>query len=64
MKFRYWLTAALLCAAAYGGMRYEATTVQRTCETDAPTMLNGTAYICITLEQAQGIRERLQQHGA
>lgn len=57
----YLFVAAVTC---YGGIRYEATAIQQTCEHDVPTILNGTPYVCLTAEQANGIAKQLQQRGA
>ena len=59
------LELLLILAAAYSGLRYEATRIQLTCEADnEATVLNGTAYICLTADAARAIRQQLQQHGA
>lgn len=64
IRIRHLVSLALLVGAAYGGVRYEATQIQRTCEaSDAPTVLNGTAYVCLTSEQANRIRAALSQRG-
>lgn len=50
---------------AYGGYRFEATQIQGTCEAeDTPTVLNGSTYVCLTLEQAQRVRKALAERGA
>lgn len=65
MKLRYFIVYALWVGVGiYGGMHYEATRIQQTCESDAPTMLNGTPYICLTGAQAAGIAKRVHERGA
>lgn len=65
IRIRHILTLALMAGAVYGGMRYEATKIQQTCEDDsAGTVLNGQPYVCITLEQATELRKRLKERGA
>jgi hypothetical protein len=59
------ITLLLLIGAAYGGYRFEATQIQGTCEAeDTPTVLNGSTYVCLTMEQAQQVRKALAERGA
>lgn len=59
------ITLLLLIGAAYGGYRFEATQIQGTCEAEnTPTVLNGSTYVCLTLEQAQRVRKALAERGA
>lgn len=65
IRIRHILIVALMIGAVYGGIRYEATTIQRSCEDeDAGTILNGQTYVCLTLEQATVLRKRLHERGA
>jgi hypothetical protein len=46
-------------------MRYEATRIQATCESDSsPTVLNGHAYVCLTAQRAWEIQQALAARGA
>lgn len=64
MKLRYPIIAALFAASAYGGVRYEATRIQQTCEADeGATWLNGTPYLCLSQRQIDIMRSH-QQKGA
>lgn len=65
IRIKHILMLSLLAGAVYGGMRYEATKIQQTCEDDsAGTVLNGQTYVCITLEQATELHKRLKERGA
>jgi hypothetical protein len=60
LRIRHILAVALLVGCAYGGMRYEATRIQATCESDSsPTVLNGHAYVCLTAQRAWEIQQAL-----
>jgi hypothetical protein len=64
IRIRHILTLLIITAAAYGGIRYEATKIEQSClDEDAATVLNGTTYVCITLEQATELRKRLKERG-
>jgi len=59
------ITLLLLIGAAYCGYLFEATQIQGTCEAEnTPTVLNGSTYVCLTLEQAQRVRKALAERGA
>lgn len=61
------IIAILIAISAYIGTRYETAKIKSTCEDEhAATILNGTAYVCLTTQQAQQIRQAItsSQHGA
>lgn len=65
MKLRYPLVVLALAACAYGGMRFEATRIQQTCEADdGATWLNGTPYLCFSQRQIQILRQQQRERGA
>jgi hypothetical protein len=73
VRLRYFIFLAALVAAGYGGVRYGAKIgsqsmadyFQSTCESDhGDTIVNGTVYVCLTLEQAQSVAKRLRERGA
>jgi hypothetical protein len=64
IRIRDILTFLLITAAAYGGIRYEAVKIEQSClDENAATVLNGTAYVCLTMEQAIDLRKRLKERG-
>jgi hypothetical protein len=65
VKLRYPIIAALLAASAYGGIRYEATRIQQTCEADSgATWLNGTPYLCLSQRHIELMRSHANDRGA
>lgn len=48
------VTAGIVAIAAYAGYHYSQSEVERTCNDEqAPTILNGRIYVCVSLERAQ-----------
>ena len=55
MKLYY--VIPLLALVAYAAVRYEDARIQQTCESDnAPTVLNGSVYVCLTSANWSAIR--------
>lgn len=52
----------LIALGIYGGLSFEARYVQATCESsDRPTVINGVAYLYLTGQQLEAIRELVRQ---
>lgn len=65
MKIRHALWLLLAAGAFYVGLCVEANRVQSTCEDEnAPTVLNGTAYVCLTAHDWRVIVGQLKSRGA
>lgn len=59
---RLTILAVSLLAAAYAGAHYRESQIQATCESDsAPTIINGTTYLCLSAQQIDKIRKSHRQ---
>jgi hypothetical protein len=65
MKTAFWivLLAVVWYVGANMGAGYRADQIQATCESeDAPTIINGTTYVCFSQRAIQRMREEQRQH--